>query len=118
MTGVLNELTAHGLTVTDIVGGDVGCAGSPLGSNGSHLTATLAADGKDYDIYLLRWRRQSDYEAADPTFQSCVTDYVRTRGSIEVEVVELSPFRAFGGGWSVDAKEAVEQALAAAVAGE
>lgn len=116
MTGVLNELAAHGATVKDIVAGDAGCADPSLHGNASRLTLTLAVDGRDYEVYLFRWRRPSDYEAANGPFQQCVAEFVQNR-STDVEIVEVAPWRAFGAGWTFDAKEAIEQSLAAAAAG-
>ena len=117
MTGVLNELAAHGATVTDVLAGDPGCAGSPLRSNASRLTLVLAADGREYHAYLFRWRRPADYEAASEEFSLCVAAFVTANGSTEVEVVEVPPWRAYGPGWTAATTEAVEGALAAAAGG-
>jgi hypothetical protein len=116
MTGVLNEFAAHGATVKDVVAGDAGCADPSLHGNASRLTLTLAADGRDYAVYLFRWRRPSDYEAANAAFQQCVAEFADDH-STDVELVEVSPWRAFGAGWTFDAKEVIEQSLVAAAGG-
>ncbi len=119
MTLVLSELAAHGATVRDIVAGEPGCADASLQGNGSHLKLTLAADGRDYDVYLFRWRRASDYDAASQPFNSCVSSFADSLdSSVRVEIVEISPWRAFGPGWTQDMHDTVQQSLAAAAVGE
>lgn len=117
MTGVLNELTSHGATVKDILAGEAGCPDSSLHSNASRITLTLA-DGRDYDVYLFRWRNAGDYDTADATFQQCIAAFVAKRGSTDVDVVEVSPWRAFGPAWTDATRAAVEQSLAAAAQGQ
>jgi hypothetical protein len=119
MTSVLSELAAHGATVDDIVAGDVGCGDASLQGNGSHLNLTLAADSRDYDVYLFRWRRTSDYEAASQPFNACVSEFSSTLGSmVAVEIVEVSPWRAFGPAWTKEMHDTMQQSLAAAAVGE
>lgn len=119
MTALLSELSAHGATVRDMVAGDPGCDDASLEGNGSHMKLTLAADGRDYDLYLFRWRRTSDYEAAGRPFEGCVSEFADTlSSSVRVEIVEVSPWRAFGPAWTKLMHDTVEQSLQAAAAGE
>jgi hypothetical protein len=119
MTSVLSELAAHGATVRDIVAGDPGCADASLQGNGSHIKLMLAADGRDYDVYLFRWRRATDYDAAGGAFSSCVSAFAdRLDSSVRVDIVEVSPWRAFGPGWTKDLHDTMQQSLAAAAIGE
>jgi len=116
MTGLLNELESHGAHVEDILAGDAGCPDSELHSNASRLTVT--SGGRDYDVYLFRWRRPTDYDAANAAFQDCVGAFTTARGSVDVEILEVAPWRAFGGGWTAGLKDAIESSLSAAAAGE
>lgn len=118
MTGVLNEFASHGAVVRDIIAGDAGCAESDLHSNGSHLTLTLTAEARDYGVYLFRWRRPSDYAAGDSAFQQCVAQFAREPSvTEEVQTIEVTPWRAFGTGWSDAMTDVIRQSLVAAAAG-
>jgi len=119
MTGILNELANHGATLKDIVGGDAGCGDATLQANGSRLTLTLAADGRDYDVYLFRWRRAGDFSAAGRPFHLCASEFADSVGaSVRVAIVEVQPWRAYGTGWSDEMHDAVQESLTAAAAGQ
>jgi hypothetical protein len=78
---------------------------------------TLEQDGRDYEIYLFRWRRAGDYEAAADSFARCVGDHAAENSAVNVEMVDLSPWRAYGAGWSDELRRAVDGALRAAGGG-
>ena len=118
MVGVLNELTAHGATVTDIIAGDAGCPASSLHSNGSHLKMRFSPDGRDYDVYLFRWRGRTDFDSAAAQFDQCKSEFGNRLGpALPVSVVEVAPWRAFGIGWPSALRDAIEQSLVAAASG-
>jgi hypothetical protein len=119
MTGVLNELAAHGASLVDVVGGDAGCSDASLQGNGTRLTLRFALDGRDYDVYLFRWRRASDYEAADGAFDACSAAFAAAggAGTGRLATVEVFPWRAFGIGWTEAVRDAVVDSLTAAAAG-
>jgi hypothetical protein len=118
MTSVLSELATHGATVSDIVAGDAGCTDPTLHDNATRLELTLADDGRPYTVYLFRWRRQTDYDGAAVAFNMCVSQYVATAGAVGADVIDVSPWRAFGPAWTKEMHDAVQQSLAAAAVGE
>jgi len=118
MTDVLGELTAHGLTMTDTVAGDPGCADASLFDNARRLAVTSAADGRSYTLYLFRWRNVTDYNAAADAFDACVAAFAGQPGAAAVETVDVSPWRAYGPGWTTAMRDALQQALSAAGTGQ
>lgn len=118
MTAVLSELEAHGATVRDIVAGDAGCGDPTLHDNATRLELTLAADGRGYTVYLFRWRRQVDYDAAAVAFNTCVSEYLTRAGPVGTVVIDISLWRAYGPGWTQEMHDALLQSLAAAAVGE
>jgi hypothetical protein len=115
---VLAELAANGATVTDAVAGDAGCSDESLQDNARRLDLTLAADGKPYTVFLFRWRNQAEYAAASSAFYLCVSQYADHRGSVHVETVEVSPWRAYGPDWGRGMHDALQSALAGAATGQ
>lgn len=118
MVDVLGELTANGLTMTDTVAGDPGCSDSSLFDNARRLQVTAAADGRSYSVYLFRWRNVTDYTAAADAFAGCVAAFAGQPGNVSVETVDVSPWRAYGPGWTSEVSQALEQALEGAAAGQ
>jgi hypothetical protein len=115
LSAVLAALALRGTTLHQAVSGDAGCPGSGLHSNAARLELS-AADGEDHVVYLFRWRRAPDFEAAGDRFAQCVRDFEAATGT-DALVVEASPWRAYGPGWSEEFADAVEGALRAAGGG-
>lgn len=119
MVTLLNELTAHGTTVRDMVAGDAGCSDPTLRDNATRLQLTLASEERDHTVYLFRWRRQSDYDTAAASFSLCVSEFAnRLSSSVRVDTVAASPWRAYGPGWTPTLHDALQQSLEAAAVGE
>jgi hypothetical protein len=118
MTDVQGELEAHGATIKNAVAGDAGCPDQTLVSNARRLELTLAGDSKTYEVYLFRWKDQSTYTAAAPSFSLCVSAFADRGSSVHVETVEISPWRAYGPEWSKEMHDALQQALADAATGQ
>jgi hypothetical protein len=117
MVDVLGELSAHGATMTDTVAGDAGCADQTLVDNARRLAVTFAPDDRTYTVYLFRWLNNADYGEAGSAFAACVAAYRQANPSASVETVDVSPWRAFGPGWSQALRDSVGQALTAAARG-
>jgi hypothetical protein len=113
-TAVLESLALRGATIHQAVAGDSGCPTLPLHSNAVRLELTLQQDGEDYEIYLFRWRRPAHYEAAAETFDDCLEQYAAVSVAVNVDSIELAPWRAFGPGWSDELRTALAGALRAA----
>jgi hypothetical protein len=112
MSAVLAALALNGATVREVVSGDAGCPGSQLHSNAARLELTIAGDEQAYQVFLVRWRRPADFEAAAQAFSDCVDEYAaQTEGEVVIEGLEIAPWRAYGPAWSEELAATVENAL-------
>lgn len=116
-TAVLEALALRGATIHQAVAGDAGCPRVPLHGNAVRLQLTLEQDGEDYDIFLFRWRRPAHYEAAADAFADCLEQYSADGLAVNVEAIEMAPWRAFGPEWSDALRAALEGSLRAAGGG-
>jgi hypothetical protein len=111
----LNELVSalvlHGVTIHEQVSGDDGCPRVDLHDNATRLTVSVADDATQRDVYVFRWRRAADYDAAAQTFFPCATDFRSSRPGTELAVIEQPPWRAFGADWSDTLEQALRNSL-------
>ena len=110
---VIAELVLRRVTVHEQVSGEDGCERVPLHDNGTRLQVSTATSVDRRDVYLFRWRRQSDFVASATTFFMCVGDFQSNHQGETVDVVEESPWRAFGTDWSDEVESAVRESLRA-----
>ena len=110
-TEVVAALVLHGVTVHEHVSGDDGCSRVELHDNAARLTVTMSDDPERRDIYLFRWRRAADFESSATSFFMCVGDFRSNHQGTVIDVVEISPWRAFGDGWSDALELAVRESL-------
>lgn len=113
-TAVLESLALRGATIHQAVAGDSGCPTLPLHSNAVRLELNLEQDGKDYEIYLFRWRRPAHYDAAANAFDDCLEQYAAASVGVNVDSIEMAPWRAFGPAWTDELRTALAGALRAA----
>jgi hypothetical protein len=116
MTAVLEQLALHGASVIRTVSGDAGCADSALHSNAVRIDLTVDDMPSEQRVYLFRWRRPADFDAAADSFAGCVSGYSAPAEGA-VETVEVPPWRAFGPNWSDELRQALEAGLSAAAGG-
>ena len=115
MVALLAEMSAHGLSVRDNVAGDPGCGQPSLRDNASRLTIQLAGEPAAYTVFLFRWRRPADFDAAAADFGACVAEFSQV--GTAVSTLEHSPWRAFGPNWSAALEAALDDSLAGAAGG-
>jgi hypothetical protein len=113
LSAVQAALALRGVTIHEAVSGDAGCPGQPgLHGNAVRFELSLAGDDQPYEVFLFRWRRPSDFAAAEQSFADCVDEYTAgVSGDVSIDGVEVAPFRAYGPGWSEDLISVLEQAL-------
>jgi hypothetical protein len=104
-------LVLHGVTVHEQVSGDDGCPRVALHDNATRLTVSLADVPVRRDVYLFRWRRTTDFDAAVQSFFMCLGDFRSNQSGTVIEVIEQRPWRSFGADWSDTLKAAVTEAL-------
>jgi hypothetical protein len=114
MSTLLGALALRGAAIHRQVSGDAGCIDSTLHPNALRIDLTLAQDGTDYQVYLFRWRRPADFDASADRFESCLDQYAQSIvGEVDVESIEVRPWRAFGAGWTEELRRTLDQAFRA-----
>jgi hypothetical protein len=114
MDDVIADLVLRGATVHRLVSGDAGCPSQDLHDNAVHMEIALGTQSATHEIYLFRWRRQSDYDSAAQAFADCVAEFQAANPTRTVTQLEANPWRAYGPGWTPQVVETVRAALEAA----
>lgn len=119
--GTLNDVIANlvlrGANVHNLVSGDPGCPTSALHDNALSLEVALGNQSALHQIYLFRWRRASDFDAAAQAFADCVAEYEALHPGVEVGQLESSPWRAYGTLWTDELETIVRDAVLATEGG-
>ena len=114
MSAIQAALALRGATIHAAVSGDAGCPSVPgIHQNAARFELSLAGDaGQPSEVFLFRWRRASDFAAAEQAFSDCVDEYTAgIAGDVPIDGLEVEPWRAYGPGWSPDLLELLESAL-------
>ena len=111
MDDAIAELVLNGVAVHNLVGGDAGCPEQALHDNALRLEVSVGAMSSTRTIYLMRWRRQSDFDASAEVFASCVAEYGELTGATQIDQVANAPWRAYGPNWPDQLRLAVTDAL-------
>lgn len=114
MDDVIAALVLRGVTVHRLTSGDPGCPSRDLQDNAVHMEVALGAQSALHDIYLLRWRRASDFDAAAQSFADCVAQYEVQNPGRQTGQLEANPWRAYGPFWTPELDATVADALHAA----
>ena len=91
---VIASLVLRGVTVTSLVSGDAGCSDPTLHDNAVHLSVSY--QDQSTEIYVLQWRRTSDFDAAADAYANCLADFRSHNPGSAVASVDVPPWRAFG----------------------
>jgi hypothetical protein len=118
MDDVIAELVLHGASVHNPVSGDAGCPSSELHDNALRFDMALGRQSVTREVYLLRWRRQSDFDAGAKPFEDCVSEYRALHPNVQVTTLDLYPWRAYGPSWSPQVGQVLSDALAASGGGQ
>jgi len=108
--GVFEQWALRGVTVTSERGGDTGCADQGLVDNAVHAVISFGGEGQR-DVYLFRFRNRVRWADGGPALDACQGQFEArsSRRGGAVDRIDVSPYRAFGDGWS----DALRIALAA-----
>ena len=110
---VVANLVLRGFTVHRLISGDAGCQAATLHDNAVHLITSLSGDPQQRDVYLLRWRRASDFDASRDSFEVCVAQFTAAHPESQVTTLDSRPWRAFGRDWPAQFRDAFAAALKA-----
>lgn len=114
MDDVIAALVLRQITIHRLVSGDAGCPSSDLHNNAVKLEVSIGDRSATHEVYLLRWRRSTDFADGAQAFAYCVVEYQALHPGQAVSQVESQPWRAYGPGWPVDLGQTLLDALHAA----
>jgi hypothetical protein len=96
MDDVIANVVLQDVRVLNLTSGDAGCPTSSLHDNAVHLTLVIGAQSASHEVYLLRWKNQADFDAAEHDFATCVDEYRALHGGQVVGLLSSSPWRGYG----------------------
>ncbi len=111
-TGIFQQLLVHGGATISLVSGDPGCNDSKLAPFAIHATVRIPASAPESDVYLFTYADHAAYEREKAAFEQCRAQYASGPGAgRQVPEIEVSPYRAFGPGWSAQFRATLQQAM-------
>ena len=113
-TGVFTELAILGGSTPNLVSGDPGCNQPDMIPYAIHAQVRVPANASQLtDVYLFTWADHGSWSRGAVAFDSCRAEYAASRSAAgrTVDELDVSPYRAFGAGWSPALKSALQQAM-------
>lgn len=100
--GIFEQWALAGVTVFGRTSGDAGCDDQTLDNNAIHVTVALGAYAPLRDVYLFRFRNRVRWADSGLLVDACQAQFEARSARVggPVERVDVSPYRAFGDGWS------------------
>ena len=113
-TEVFEAWALNGVSVHERTSGDPGCGDQSLADNAVHVVVTMAPDDQPRDVYLFRFRNTVRWADAGPVVDACqgIFEAISARAGGPVSRMDVSPYRAFGDGWSPELQAALARGLA------
>ena len=114
--GIFEQWALRGVAVHERTSGDPGCPDPSLDDNALHVVVSMGAGGERRDVYLFRFRNRVRWADGTPAVDACKGQYEARSARVggPVERVDVSPYRAFGDGWSPELRAAIESGLVVA----
>jgi hypothetical protein len=101
----------RGAAITDQVAGDTGCSDPSLVGNAVRLDVRMPGESASSPVYIFRWRRESDFDAAASSFATCIADFTQRTAAPRVDQDDADLWRAYGPNWSPSLRDAVAAAI-------
>ncbi len=113
--GVFEQWALRGVTVIAETSGDTGCADQDLVDNAVHAVISFDSEGPR-DVYLFRFRNRVRWADGGRALDACQGQFEArsSRHGGAVDRIDVSPYRAFGDGWSVGLRIALAAGMLAA----
>lgn len=113
-TEIFEAWALNGVTVYARTSGDPGCGDQSLADNAVHVVVSMPPDDEPRDVYLFRFRNSVRWADAQPLIDACQSTFeaISARAGGPVSRIDISPYRAFGDGWTRELQAALERGLA------
>jgi hypothetical protein len=113
-TEIFEAWVLNGIAVHERTSGDPGCGDQSLADNAVHVIVSMAPDPTPRDVYLFRFRNSVRWADESPVVDACRRTFeaISARAGGSVSRVDVSPYRAFGDGWTPWLQVALERGLA------
>jgi hypothetical protein len=113
-TEIFEAWALNGVAVHERTSGDPGCGDASLADNAVHVVVSMAPDPAPRDVYLFRFRNSVRWADGGPGVDACQATFeaISARAGGPVARVDVSPYRAFGDGWTPELRAALERGLA------
>jgi hypothetical protein len=114
--GIFEQWALRGITVYQRTSGDTGCADQALDDNAVHIVVSLGVGGERRDVYLFHFRNRVRWADGGPAVDACQGQFEARSSRVggPIERVDVSPYRAFGDGWSPGLRAALAAGLVVA----
>lgn len=96
MDDVIANIVLQDVRVLNLTSGDAGCPTSSLHDNAVHLTLVIGAQSASHEVYLLRWKNQSEYDEAAADFNACLEEFRALNPAASVSAINSPPWRVYG----------------------
>ena len=116
-TSIFQELEILGGSTLTLVSGDPGCNQPDMIPYAIHAQVRVPAGASQpTDVYLFTWADHDAWNRGAVAFDSCRAEYAASRPAAgrTVDELDVSPYRAFGAGWTATLRSALQQAMAEA----
>jgi hypothetical protein len=111
--GIFEQWALRGITTYTRTSGDPGCQDRDLDDNAVHVVVSLGLTGERRDVYLFHFRNRVRWADGKPAVDACQGQFEARSARVggAVERLDVSPYRAFGDGWSAALKAALQAGL-------
>ena len=113
-TEIFEAWALNGIAVHQRTSGDAGCGDPSLADNAVHAVVSMAPDPTQRDVFLFRFRNTVRWADGGPLVDACQAAFeaISARAGGPVARIDVSPYRAFGDGWSPELEAALKRGLA------
>ncbi len=116
-SGIYQQIALHGGAVVSAVAGDPGCTVPGQIPLATHVRLRVpAASAQIDDMYLFVYADRPAFDRQAANFAACRNAYAASAatGGRPVRDVQVSPYRAFGPGWSDSTLDVIRQSMVVA----
>ena len=112
-TEIFESWALNGIAVHERTSGDPGCGDQSLADNAVHVVVSLPPDPSPRDVYLFHFRNRVRWADAGPLVDACQAAFeaISARAGGPVSRIDVSPYRAYGDGWTPELEGALKRGL-------